>query len=462
MKYVFALTTHLCLLGLFVSSSFGQQNQVPEQWKDSIAAINQTSVTGTVGFLASDEMRGRDTPSAELTIASAFVAARFRAAGLEGLGDNGSFYQTTEIATSSVPLGATVFLDGEMIDNYGMLSANSEPVVFQGKVQQLTGDEPRSQNYEGPVAIEVSPFESPRDPMNLIRKVTRLRQNGATMVLLQVDPQHALVGSATRATGQRMVRTRGAFSGPVVLIPKIKMEGEFKINLPAQRGDKAKVRNVIGVMRGSDPELAKEAIIVTAHLDHIGLQGSFGDTICNGADDNATGVTAVVTLADAFGALKSPPKRSVIFMTFWGEEKGLLGSFHYVKNPIWPLEKTVANVNIEMIGRPEPGANEKVWMTGWERSDLGKLMNDGSQKMGVLTFAHPQLSGDMLYRASDNWPFAEKGVIAHSFSAGSLHPDYHKPSDHVEKLELKHMTRVIQGLFGGVMGLASGEATPKK
>jgi Zn-dependent M28 family amino/carboxypeptidase len=149
-------------------------------------------------------------------------------------------------------------------------------------------------------------------------------------------------------------------------------------------------------------------------------------------------------------------------MTFWGEEKGLLGSFHYVKNPIWPLEKTVANVNIEMIGRPEPGANEKVWMTGWERSDLGKLMNDGSQKMGVLTFAHPQLSGDMLYRASDNWPFAEKGVIAHSFSAGSLHPDYHKPSDHVEKLELKHMTRVIQGLFGGVMGLASGEATPKK
>ena len=147
-------------------------------------------------------------------------------------------------------------------------------------------------------------------------------------------------------------------------------------------------------------------------------------------------------------------------MTFWGEEKGFLGSYHYVKNPTWPLEKTVCNVNIEMIGRPEAGANEKVWVTGWDRSDLGKLMNEGSEKAGVLIFSHPQFSGDMLFKSSDNFPFYEKGIVAHSFSAGSLHSDYHQVSDHVEKLEMKHMTRVIEGMFSGVLNLANG-ATPK-
>jgi Zn-dependent M28 family amino/carboxypeptidase len=218
---------------------------------------------------------------------------------------------------------------------------------------------------------------------------------------------------------------------------------------------------VIGVLPGSDPELAKESIVFTAHLDHIGLKGSVGDTICNGADDDATGVTAVLTLADAFAALKTPPKRSVIFMTFWGEEKGLLGSRYYCENPVWPLDKTVANINIEMIGRPEAGANEKCWVTGWHNSDLGKLMNDGSQSVGILIFEHPKYS-EMLYRASDNYSFVQKGVIAHSFSAGSLHEDYHQPSDEVEKLELKHMTRVIQGLFAGSLPIANAEVTPAK
>ncbi len=459
------------LLGCVLTGSVvGQEKpDIPEDLKPALEAINQRSVTATINFLASDEMRGRDTPSRELTIASAYVAARFKAAGLEGIGDDGSFYQTTEIATTATPSrGIELTNDGKAIQHYGLLSAGAEAVSFEGEIQMLTGDEDRNATFGGPVTFVAEQFNEPRDQSNFSRKIARCRRNGASLVLVQVAEDHLLVGAAKRATQPKLVQTRGGIAGHVLLIPQIEL-GKVKLDLPKQIGGKSSVRNVAGVLRGSDPELSKEAIIITAHLDHIGQQGIVGDTICNGADDNATGVTAVVSLADAFGVLgggekqkESRLKRSVIFMTFWGEEKGLLGSRHYVKDPLWPLKKTVCNINIEMIGRPEAGGNEKAWMTGWQKSDLGEIMNVGSEQVGVLIFNHPQFGGEMLYRASDNFPFVEKGVVAHSFSAGSLHNDYHQVTDHVEKLELRHMTRVIEGLFAGSLRIAEGKATPVK
>lgn len=449
------------------TSVLGQEKpQIPAELKPALETINQRSVTATINFLASDEMRGRDTPSRELTIASAYVAARFKAAGLTGLGDEGSFYQTTQIATTAAPqTGISLSSDGKAISHYGLLSAGAEAMTFEGTVLALSGKEDRSATFDGPITFVADDFNGPRDQSNFNRKLARYRRGGATAILVQVDPDHLLVGAARRASQPRLVRPRGGVAGQVLLVPKMKF-GQVEMELPKQIGGESPVRNVVGILRGSDPELAKEAIIITAHLDHIGQQGIVGDTICNGADDNATGVTAVVSLADAFGVVAakknqdSPLKRSVIFMTFWGEEKGLLGSRHYVNDPAWPLDKTLCNINIEMIGRPEPGGNEKAWVTGWEKSDLGKVMNDGSEQVGVLIFNHPQFGGEMLYRASDNFPFVEKGVIAHSFSAGSLHSDYHQVTDHIEKLELRHMTRVIQGLFAGSLRIAQGKATP--
>ncbi len=452
---------------LFAQPVLGQENsQFPPELKPALETINQRSITATVNFLASDEMRGRDTPSRELTIASAYVAARFKAAGLTGLGDDGSFYQTTQIATTAVPqTGISLSSDGKAISHYGLLSAGAEALSFEGSVLALSGKEDRKTTFDGPVTFVADDFNGPRDQSNFNRKLARVRRAGATAILVQVEPDHLLVGAAKRAGQPRLVRPRGGIAGQVLLVPKMKF-GRVAMELPKQIGGKASVRNVVGVLRGSDPELSKEAIIITAHLDHIGQQGIVGDTICNGADDNATGVTAVVSLADAFGVVAAmkkqdnPLKRSIIFMTFWGEEKGLLGSRHYVNHPAWPLKKTLCNINIEMIGRPEPGGNEKAWVTGWEKSDLGKIMNDGSGQVGVLIFNHPQFGGEMLFRASDNFPFVEKGVIAHSFSAGSLHGDYHQVTDHIEKLELRHMTRVIQGLFAGSLQIAEGKSTP--
>lgn len=449
-------------LALGATSVHAQQG-IPAELKPSLDAIDERVVTSTVTFLSTDEMLGRDTPSPELTIASAYVAARFRGAGLKGLGEDGSYFQNNEIATVVIPqAGMVIEQDGTAVANFGMLSADAELYSYSGEITLVTKDSPSDAKYTGPVCIIVDEFEGRRDQSNFMRSLARLRQNGATAILVQVDPEHRLVSQASATSRPKMARTRGGASGHVVLIGKTDVEGKFELKLPKQTSGKATVRNVIGMIPGSDPKFAKEAIIISAHLDHIGQRGSIGDTICNGADDNATGVTGVLSLADAYSAMPTAPKRTVIFMTFWGEEKGLLGSRYYCANPIWPLEKTVANINIEMIGRPEPGASGKCWSTGWEESDLSELMSVGAKKVDVLIFQHPTFSGGMLYRASDNAPFVDKGVIAHSFSAGSLHEDYHQPGDEWQKLELRHMTKVIQGLFAGSLPIANGEVTPKK
>ena len=292
------------------------------------------------------------------------------------------------------------------------------------------------------------------------QRLAQLRSQGATALLIQVKQKHPLVARSFRASQLHLMDEFKGITGPVILISPTKL-GIVSIELDKQVNGSAELKNVVGVLRGSDPELAKQALIFTAHLDHIGIANTTGDAINNGADDDASGVTAVLTLADAYTALTQKPKRSVIFMTFWGEEKGLLGSRHYASDPTWPLDDTIANLNLEMLGRPEPGAQGKVWMTGWDQSDLGTLLKQGAQRAGVLVFEHPRYSG-FLYRQSDNWSFVEKGVIGHSFSAGSLHSDYHKPSDEWERLRLDHMTQVIRGLFLGSLPIANGEVTPKK
>lgn len=439
-----------------------QTNLAPELARP-LQAINESSVTATIAFLACDELAGRDTPSAELNIASAYVAARFRGAGLQGGGDSGGFYQSTNIATVQLPSsGINITQDGKPIQQFGLLSGDAEPFSCSGEVTFVSSqDDFRNTKFNGPVCFTTGKLKDRRAVSNLARQTAVLKRNGATAILLPVEPESQLVQRAKAALEPSLVKPRGGFAGPTLLVSMLKPGGKFEIDLPRQSGGEAVVHNVIGVLPGSDPKLKDEAIIFTAHLDHIGKKAGTGDTVFNGADDDASGVTAVLTLADAYAAMETPPKRTVIFMTFWGEEKGLLGSRYYSNHPTWPLDKTVANINIEMIGRPEAGANEKAWLTGWHESNLGELMKQGSQAVGIIIFEHPRMSR-MLYRASDNYSFVEKGVIAHSISAGSLHADYHQVGDEWEKLELRHMTRVIQGLFAGSLPIAEGEVTPEK
>ncbi|MEE2826076.1 MAG: M28 family peptidase [Planctomycetota bacterium] len=454
----------MALIGLLMTGldPFVQaQQELPGEVRQALAQITQQDVTATVTFLASDEMAGRDTPSRELTIATCYVAARFRGAGLEG-GVDGSFYQKHQLETVAMPSTGVEFqVDGQPARQFGVIAADSADFEYTGPVTRIEpGQDLSGVDVAGAVLVDASQVVSPRDQFMFRRQLSGLAAKGAQCILLQVDEDSPMVGSAKQAAQPRLVNPRQGESLPTILVGKFDPQQKVKVRIPKQTKGQTEVRNVIGILPGSDPELKHEAVLFTAHLDHVGTQAGLEDPIFNGADDNATGVTTVIELARAFGSMKTAPKRTIIFMTFWGEEKGLLGSRHYASQPTWPLEKIVANINIEMVGRPEAGAAGKCWMTGWHESDLGPIMAKAAGAVDVLIFEHPEFS-PMLYRSSDNYSFAEKGVVAHSFSAGSLHDDYHQPGDEWEKLELRHMTKVIQGLFVGSLPIVNGEATPR-
>ena len=437
--------------------------------KAAIQTIEQSEVLSTVSFLASDEMAGRDTPSPELDIAAAYVSARFKGAGLEGLGPDGSYYQTTELTQYLQPrTEAIITRDGMPVECRGVLFGGEKETKVTAKIS----DGKDLNDVSGKIVV-IDEFPLPPqavdNPGMLVatwsRRVVQIANKGAAAILVRIADDSVLPEAAGRLQEKPLTFPAQFLTlCPVILIGSgADITGEIHVEAPARETVATPVKNVIGVLRGSDPELAKEAIIISAHLDHIGrLSGDRGgDVINNGADDNATGVTAVVSLADAYSSLKQRPKRSVIFMTFWGEEEGLLGSKYYAENPLWPMEKTVANINFEMLGRPEENAEGKAWGTGWTRSNLGHQMAAGAARADVTIFYREDVS-EMLYTRSDNYAFVQKGVIAHSFSAGSLHSDYHQPTDEVSRLNIPHMTRIIQGLFAGSLPIADGELTPSK
>jgi len=427
------------------------------------AQITEGRVKSTISFLASDELAGRATASSQFDIAAAFVASRFRGAGLTG-GAEGSYYHETSIKMFQLPNTPLVAIDSDKMPlaHFGLLAAGETSMEFSGDVTivDLNAELPSS-GLSGIVAGRYAgDAKGPRILSQVVRMASKLSVAGAKVLLLGVATDSELIRLAQQSRDNARIESpQNRFPIPVLLVPESAVKPQsLTLKTPSIIQSSKPMRNVIGVLPGSDPILSKEAILFSAHLDHLGVRADIGDGIFNGADDDASGVTAVVTLADAFGAIPQP-KRTILFMTFWGEESGLLGSKQFVATPSWPLDKIVANINIEMIGRPEPGAYGKIWMTGWQESNLGSLMDSASRPQGVEIFNHPSFSA-RLYRSSDNWSFAEKGVVAHSFSAGSLHSDYHQPDDEWEKLEIPHMTRVIQGLFFASQPLANGTLTP--
>jgi len=199
--------------------------------------------------------------------------------------------------------------------------------------------------------------------------------------------------------------------------------------------------NVIGVIPGADRSLADEYILLTAHYDHIGIGVPVaGDSINNGADDDASGVVAILEIARMLKA-GPPPRRTVIVAAMTGEEVGLLGTNWFVRNPWRPLAQIVGNLEVEMIGRPDSliGGFGKTWLTGYERSSLGEMLAAG----GIPIVADPRLSQNFFMR-SDNIAFAYEGIVAHTLSTFNLHADYHRPSDEIDKMDLAHMVEVIR------------------
>ena len=191
--------------------------------------------------------------------------------------------------------------------------------------------------------------------------------------------------------------------------------------------------NVVGIIRGSDPEVAGEAVILGAHFDHVGIgQPVDGDSIYNGADDDGSGTVAVLEIARDIIDSGTPPRRTIIILLSTAEEMGLLGTRYYIDNPVIPMEQTVADLQIEMIGRP-----------------------DQLSAAGSPIVADTRLDQNFFFR-SDNIAFARLGIPAHTLSSFNMHTDYHQPSDEVDMVDFGHMAALVDAAVEAVRFLADG------
>jgi hypothetical protein len=242
-----------------------------------------------------------------------------------------------------------------------------------------------------------------------------------------------------------------------------------EVNLPARGGappteGPVRVRNVVGVLRGSDPVLKDTYILVTAHYDHLGTRGTGeGDRIYNGANDDGSGTVSVMEIASVLAKMNPKPKRSIVFMTFFGEERGLLGSRHYGRQPIFPLEKTIAQINLEQIGRTDDREGPRVGaanLTGFDYSDVGTFLQRGAELTGVRLEKHPTAS-DAYFGRSDNQALADLGIPAHTVSVAYMYPDYHGVGDHWDKIDYANMAKVNRMVAAGILILADSPTEPR-
>ena len=216
---------------------------------------------------------------------------------------------------------------------------------------------------------------------------------------------------------------------------------------PDQFRQSVSAPNVAGILEGSDPLLKEEYVVFSAHMDHVGIgtPNAEGDSIFNGADDDGSGTTAVLEIAEAYASLATKPKRSMIFLLVSGEEKGLWGSAHFTENPPVPTDRMVADLNIDMVGRNWP---DTIAAIGMEHSDLGAMLRLTSE-------AHPELGmtaiddiwpEERFYFRSDHYNFALKGVPVLFFFNGT-HADYHGRDDEVDRIDADKAVRISQLIF---------------
>jgi Zn-dependent M28 family amino/carboxypeptidase len=240
-------------------------------------------------------------------------------------------------------------------------------------------------------------------------------------------------------------------------------DGYFQtVVLHPEDKDSPTSRNVAAILRGSDPQLKDSYVILSAHYDHVGLAESGEDRIFNGANDDASGTASVLEVANALASLHPSPKRSVLFLLFCGEEKGLRGSRYYAAHPLVPLSKTVAQLNLEQLGRtdaPEGVHVNSANVTGFDFSDMVPVLVDAGKRVGISVTKVVEAS-DKYFNRSDNGPLAKAGVPAHTLSVTYEFPDYHAVGDEWQKIDYDNMAKVDQAVGIAVLRLAQALTVP--
>lgn len=429
------------------------------------AAVDERNVRAQMQFLAGDAMQGRGSGTIFERITAEYVGSQFMQFGLEPAGEAGwdrkpSFVQTVTITRNSfdgnptLTSGSTAFEHGK-----DLLVMRANTSAASGSLQKLNaGQAPNA----GAAVLLKLPAEG---PTNLMQAMTAASTAGAAIVMVEETAQ-IRTGWANTAS-RRITYNANAVARPAILIVLSKeaaaqlsaLADGTKIDFNAKLGSPEiqNTWNAIGKLTGSDRTQAAEVIVISSHLDHVGVQPNRpgDDKIFNGADDDASGTVAVMELARAIAAGKRP-KRTIYFVCFGSEERGGLGSRYFADNLPFLKEKFVANLQFEMIGRPDPKVKpEELWLTGYERSNLGPELAKRGAKL--VQDPHPQQN---FFRRSDNYTLAVQGIIAHTVSSFGLHTDYHQPSDEVKTIDFVHMTRAISSMIEPVMWLANSNFVP--
>ncbi|MEO5937061.1 MAG: M20/M25/M40 family metallo-hydrolase [Terriglobales bacterium] len=480
----------LALLLLFVPTLFAQAPAPKTPAKKAIAkkaavakapskeetATLQRNIRAHMEFLASDALQGRKSASRDELIAGTYIAAQFRQFGVEPAGDkdiNAKDAAGTNGYIQRVALRQDQFDDvpvlivGSSSFTHGreMAIVRARSAAFSGPLQKL---KPGDTAQPGAVAY-VHLTEAAGSPPVRNQMMNPLQQGAIAVIIgdtAQIRQRFAAaakelpelplaIGNVPPAPGPGSIIVLNEEATKTMDAMADGSSVAFAAKTKA--GTENFTYNVIGVLPGSDPKLSKEVILITAHMDHVGVTpGAAGDDkINNGADDDASGVIAVLEFARKLAA-GPRPKRTVYFVAYGSEERGGHGSQFFIQNPQVPLTAIAANLQFEMIGRGDAAVPaDTLWLTGYERTNLGpELAKQGAK---IVADPHPQQN---FFMRSDNYALARRGVVAQTVSSFGLHKEYHTPADDITHIDFDHMTRSIQSMFAPVLWLSNSTFKP--
>ncbi len=395
----------------------------------------EESVTEILRTLSSDEMRGRQTFTPDIEKAADFISSKFKEAGLSTYPNLEDFRQS--FALQEVSMGSAVIsLDGELIeDEYYFARLNG-----------------MSLNWN-PESVNVHSL----NPGDNFREKFREFSSSEEDVIVFIDPSHSDIFARYQTFFSRPNRIHSEETGNNSLFILSKTPGTFSVEIEPTIEIK-ELANIVGMIEGKRSD---EYVLFSAHYDHIGIRNPVeGDSIANGANDNASGVTAVIELAKHFKSL-SKPERTLVFATFTAEEIGGYGSQYFSKQ--FEPDQIIAMFNIEMIGKPAVSGPNTAWITGYERSDFGALLSKSAEGTIYEFYPDPYPQQNLFYR-SDNATLARLGVPAHTISTTPIDvdTDYHQVSDEFETINIPHLTNTIKAIAKAAQGIVSGKETPTR
>ncbi len=431
----------------------------PAEYSRGFNAITSAQVKVWMEFLAGKETEGRGTGQPGYQKAADFMAARFQEYGLKPIGDDGTYFQNLAYTRSRIANDSKLELTGKKItvrptDFSSSLLGNFEGTAelavvrtqgrqpamenadqFKDKFVIIYTENPRSRVVAQVGAAGAKGVFTVTDKVSNGWSVRRSNSNPESLTQPQRE-LNRITGTISKEAADKIVAEIGGMPDqPAENTATFKVTKEAVAMKVSSQTEQIKVPNVVGLLEGSDPSLAAEHVGIGAHLDHLGNQNG---QIYYGADDDASGNAAMLSILKAFAENPKKPRRSILFMAFCGEEMGLVGSRYYADNPILPLSNMVTELQLDMVGRNEETSEEKasdnidtIHLVGSKRisMELHNLIIELNKYVG-FKFEYDQ---EDVYTRSDHYSFAAKGVpIAFMFSG--FHPDYHQPTDTLDKI----------------------------